>query len=223
LPVNETTINYQQKTMKIKICGITNLEDASYAADLGVDALGFIFAKSPRQISPETAYEIIRELPPLVKTVGVFANEDVSKIKTVIEYCAIDLVQLHGDEEPYTCMELLPRTIKALRVKDESSAHEALKYRDTVRALLLDTYAKDKMGGTGETFNWELALKIKESGIPIILAGGLGPENIEEAIAKVRPYAVDLNSGVEVKPGKKDHALLRKTVEKIKGGKDGNS
>ena len=204
--------------MKIKICGITNLEDASYAVSLGVDALGFIFAESPRQIAQETARDIIKQLPPPIKTVGVFVNEDLSKIKEIIESCGLDLVQLHGNEEPDLCRMLFPRTIKAIRVKDESSVHEASRYKDCTSALLLDTYTKDKIGGTGEIFNWDLALKIKESGIPIIIAGGLGPDNIEAAISKVQPCAVDINSGVEVRPGEKDHTLLRKVVEKIKAG-----
>ena len=200
----------------VKICGITNYEDASIAVELGAGALGFIFAYSPRQITPHKARDIINAIPPFVKTVGVFVNEDPAVIRNVKHYCGLDLVQLHGDESPDFCDELMPYTIKALRIKDESSLQAAQAYRGKVRALLLDTYSKEKAGGTGETFDWQLAIKIKKLGIPIILAGGLGPSNIEGAISTVRPYAVDVNSGVEKHPGKKSHTLIEGLMQKVK-------
>ena len=199
----------------VKICGITDYEDASVAVDLGAGALGFIFADSPRQITPQQAREIISAIPPFVKTVGVFVNEDPAVIRKVIHYCGLDLVQLHGDEPPDLCGELMPYTIKALRIKDESSLRTSRIYHGKVRALLLDTYSKDKAGGTGKTFDWQLAIKIKKLGIPIILAGGLGPSNIEAAISTVRPYAVDVNSGVEDRPGKKSPRLVKDLMEKV--------
>jgi len=200
----------------VKICGITDYEDASIAVELGAGALGFIFADSPRQITPQKARDIIRAMPPFVKTVGVFVDEGPAAIKEMIHYCGLDLVQLHGDESPDLCCELMPYTIKALRIKDESSLRTSRIYQGKVRALLLDTYSKDKAGGTGKTFNWQLAIKIKKLGIPIILAGGLGPANIDGAVSTVRPYAVDVNSGVEERPGKKSHTLMKDLMEKVR-------
>jgi phosphoribosylanthranilate isomerase len=200
----------------VKICGITNYEDASIAVGLGAGALGFIFADSPRQITPQKARDIIRAMPPFVKTVGVFVDEGTAAIREIIHYCGLDLVQLHGDESPDLCAELMPHTIKALRIKDESSLRASRIYHGRVRALLLDAYSKDKAGGTGKTFDWQLAIKFKKLGIPIILAGGLGPSNIDGAISTVRPYAVDVNSGVEERPGKKSHTLMKDLMEKVR-------
>lgn len=200
----------------VKICGITDYEDASMAVELGAGALGFIFARSPRQITPQKARDIIRAMPPFVKTVGVFVDEGPAAIKEIIHDCGLDLVQLHGDESPDLCCDLMPYTIKALRIKDESSLRTSRIYLGKVRALLLDTYSKDKAGGTGRTFDWQLAIKIKKLGIPIILAGGLGPSNIDGAVSTVRPYAVDVNSGVEERPGKKSHTLMKDLMEKVR-------
>ena len=202
--------------VKVKICGITNYEDAAIAVEVGATALGFIFADSPRQITPQKARDIIHAIPPFVKTVGVFVNEGPAAIKEMIHYCGLDLVQLHGDESPDLCCELMPYTIKALRIKDESSLRTSRIYLGKVRALLLDTYSKDKAGGTGRTFDWQLAIKIKKLGIPIILAGGLGPSNIDGAVSTVRPYAVDVNSGVEKRPGKKSRTLMKDLMEKMR-------
>jgi phosphoribosylanthranilate isomerase len=195
--------------VKVKICGITNLEDASIAVELGANALGFIFASSPRQITPQKARSIIRVIPPVVKTVGVFVNEEPAIIRKVMRHCGLDLIQLHGDESPGLCDELMPYTIKALRIKDESCLQTSRAYHGKVRALLLDTYSKEKAGGTGKTFDWSLAIKIKEIGIPIILSGGLGPSNIDLAVHTVGPYAVDVNSGIEDYPGKKNPILMK--------------
>ncbi len=202
--------------MKVKICGITECEDALRAVKLGAGALGFIFAPSPRQILPEKARSIIKAIPPFVKTVGVFVNEEAATIREHINYCGLDLVQLHGEEPPDFCHELMPYAIKAVRIKDDSSLQMCPAYQANVRALLLDTYAKDKVGGTGKTFDWQLAIKIRESGIPVILSGGLGPANIEEAIRIVRPYAVDVNSGVEERPGKKSYRMMKELIEKVR-------
>jgi phosphoribosylanthranilate isomerase len=203
-------------SLKVKICGITEKEDALSAVNLGADALGFIFAPSPRQIPMEKARRIIKTIPPFVKTVGVFVNEEDAAIREHINYCGLDLVQLHGDESPEFCCELMPYTIKTFRIKDDSNLQMSMAYRANARALLLDTYAKDKVGGTGKTFDWQLAVKIKETGLPVILSGGLGPSNIEEAIRVVRPYAVDVNSGVEERPGKKSYGLMRQLMDKIR-------
>ncbi len=206
--------------IKIKICGITNLDDASLAVRLGADALGFIFAPSPRRVDPKTARDIIRYIPPLVGAVGVFVNENPESIDEIIAFCGIDLVQLHGDEPPEICDRFMPRTIKALRIADESAVRSAEIYKDKVRALLLDTYSEKMTGGTGKGFDWDIAIRIRDMGIPIILAGGLGPSNIEEAISRVRPYAVDVNSGVEEMPGKKSHRLMEELFKKIAKSED---
>ena len=200
----------------VKICGITGYEDASIAVESGAGALGFIFADSPRQITPQKARKIISAIPPFVKTIGVFVNEGPAEIRKVRHYCGLDLVQLHGEEPPDLCSELMPYTIKALRIKDESSLRTSQAYRGKVRALLLDTYAKDRAGGTGKTFDWQFAIKIKKLGIPVILGGGLGPSNIGAAINTVRPYAVDVNSGVEERPGKKSPLLMKDLMEKVR-------
>ena len=202
--------------MQVKICGITEYEDALKAVELGASALGFIFAHSPRRIQPQKARRIIRDLPPFVKSVGVFVNEEVKAIREQIKYCGLDLVQLHGDEPPEFCRELMPYAIKALRIKDGSRRPMCAAYRANVRALLLDTYADDRAGGTGKTFDWQRALKIKEAGIPVILSGGLGPSNIAAAIRTVRPYAVDVNSGVEERPGKKSYGLMKELMKRVR-------
>lgn len=199
----------------VKICGITNSEDAFKAVELGVNALGFIFAPSPRRVTPQKARDIISAIPAFVKTVGVFVNEAFASIRKIKQYCGLDLVQLHGDEPPDFCRSLAPHTIKAVRIKDGSSLSSIMEYHGQVRALLLDTYCKDKAGGTGKTFDWKLALKIKKQGIPIILSGGLEPSNIDEAINTVKPYAVDVNSGVEKHPGKKSSILMKDLMDRV--------
>ena len=201
--------------LKVKICGMTNYEDAAMAAELGADALGFIFASSPRRISPEKAREIIRKLPPFVKTVAVFVNEDQKTISEIIEYCGIDIAQLHGDEPPELRGNFMCPVIKAFRVKDESSLEDMAPYVNSVKAFLLDTYSRKAAGGTGKVFNWDIAEKSRVFDVPVILAGGLSPANVEEAVKKVRPYAIDVNSGIESRPGKKDHGLMGELFGKL--------
>lgn len=201
--------------VRVKICGITNLQDASMAVELGVDALGFIFAPSPRQVAPEEAHEIIRDIPPLVKTIGVFVDENPVVIRQIIRFCGLDLVQLHGDESPDVCNELMPRAIKAFRLKDKTSLSVIPAYQGRVRAILLDTYSAEKKGGTGKSFDWEIASRARQMGIPTILSGGLGLHNIEMAIGTAKPFAVDINSGIEERPGKKDPFLMKEVMEKI--------
>jgi phosphoribosylanthranilate isomerase len=206
--------------VKIKICGITNYDDAQTAAALGADALGFIFAPSPRQVTPQKARSIIETLPPMVGTVGVFVNESEEVIREIAEYCGLSLIQFHGDEPPEFCERFRPRAVKAFRLKDDKGLRAIGNYKGRVRAILLDTYQKGLAGGTGKTFPWELAIKAKEAGLPVILSGGLTPANIEEAIRTVGPYAVDLNSGIEENPGKKSPLLMRQVFEKIKNLKE---
>lgn len=198
---------------KVKVCGVTNLEDALSIAEAGADAIGFIFANSPRQIMPRTAKEISQKLPPFIVRIGVFVNSDVKSINDISDFCKLDMVQLHGAEAPEYCLKLKKRIIKAFRVKDEQTLSAIPNYLSD--AYLLDSYSKDAPGGTGKTFDWNLAIKAKEFLKPIILAGGLNPENIEEAIQTVKPYGVDLNSGFEVSPGVKDIKKISEAIKKI--------
>jgi phosphoribosylanthranilate isomerase len=207
--------------IRVKICGITNYQDASNAVKLGVHALGFIFAPSPRQITPDKAREIICAIPPFVKTVGVFVNEDPDTIRKIIQFCGLDLVQLHGDESPDLCHELMPYSIKAFRIKNQDSLLSVMPYLGKIRAVLFDAFSEEKRGGTGKTFDWDLAKKGKDLGVPVILSGGLTPSNIEQAISTVRPFAVDVNSGVEDSPAKKSPTLMKRLMETIKGITDG--
>jgi phosphoribosylanthranilate isomerase len=194
--------------VRIKICGITNLEDALLAAELGADALGFIFyPPSPRQVAPEAARDIITQLPPFVTTVGVFVDEDAAFVRQLAARLGLDWVQLHGQESPDYCRGLGRRVIKAFRIRDENSLAELAAYRGAAQALLLDTYKKGQTGGTGESFDWQLAREARQFG-PIILAGGLTPENVAQAVATALPAAVDVASGVEAAPGKKDPERL---------------
>jgi phosphoribosylanthranilate isomerase len=202
--------------VQVKICGITSYEDAAMAVEMGVNALGFIFASSPRRITPDLARDIIGVLPPFVKTVGVFVDEAPARITEVMGFCGLDLVQLHGSESPDICEKMMPLTIKAFRVKDPSSLSTIASYRGRVRAMLLDTFMEGKAGGTGKTFDWDLAVRAKALAIPIILSGGLDPSNIERAISIVRPYAVDVNSGVEEYPGKKSPVLMKELMARIR-------
>ena len=186
---------------RIKICGITNLDDAHAAIDAGADALGFVFVrKSPRYIEPEVAGEIIKNLPPIVTVVGVFVNEKIEKVREIARHCALGLLQFHGDESPEYCEWYPQRVLKAFRVKDLSSIEEIRKY--SVQGVLLDSYSKDAYGGTGHSFDWSLARKVVPIS-PVVLAGGLNPENVGQAIREVRPYGVDVSSGVESAPGTK--------------------
>jgi phosphoribosylanthranilate isomerase len=200
---------------KIKICGITNLDDAMAAADFGSDALGFVFFReSPRAISPQSAASIIAKLPAFTTTVGVFVDSPLDEIQKIVNETGIDVVQLHGDEPPESC-RLQRRVIKGIRVKSLESLEPLESYQGFVSAFLLDTFAPNMPGGTGQVFNWEIATEAKNFG-RIILAGGLTPENISEAIRRVNPYAVDVSSGVELAKGKKDHQKMRLFIERAR-------
>lgn len=199
---------------RVKICGITNIEDAVAAAEYGADAIGFVFQpKSPRAITPETAKNIVSALPPFITTIGVFVNEDKLEIERIIRYVGLNIVQLHGNEPPDAC-QLNRKVIKAIRVKDLTDLEPLKRYN--VSAFLLDTYSPHTMGGTGQIFNWDIAVEAKKFG-RIILAGGLNHENIEEAIKWVRPYGIDVATGVESnKKGEKDHKKLKLFIEKAR-------
>ena len=201
--------------VKIKICGITNLEDALAAIKSGADALGFVFyPHSPRAIDQETARRIVSDLPPFVSAIGVFVDEEIKNLEKIASYAGLDIIQLHGSEPPEYCA-LNRKVIKAIRVKELSDLDMLSSY-SAASAFLLDTYSPDAFGGTGQKFNWDIALEAKRLG-RIILAGGLTPDNIEQAIKHVKPFAVDVSSGVEgdIK-GKKDHARLRLFIERAK-------
>jgi phosphoribosylanthranilate isomerase len=201
---------------KIKICGITNLNDAFLALDLGADALGFIFYRySKRYISSEDALGIISKLPPFVKTVGVFVNQSVDELKYMKREIGFDLFQLHGEEEPDYCRELGNSVIKAMRVKDRINQDDIDSF--PVQALLFDAYSTEDFGGTGRSFNWELLKRIAVSK-SVILSGGLTPENVAEAIDIVSPYAVDVSSGVEDYPGKKNPVKLKAFIKAVRNG-----
>ncbi len=202
--------------IRVKICGITHMADAEKAIELGADALGFVFAKSPRQITPQKARDITRRISPFVKTVGVFVNEQPSEIRKVMDFCGLDLLQLHGNETVSACSKLAPKVIKAFRVQSEASLSQIAEFKNHVRAILLDAYQEGLNGGTGKTFDWRLAMKAKASGIPMVLSGGLGPGNIDEALEQVNPFAVDISSGIEKRPGIKDHEKMRIFMGKIK-------
>jgi phosphoribosylanthranilate isomerase len=201
---------------KIKICGITNLPDAQLAVELGADALGFIFyPQSPRSIPVPKAADICNALPPFVVKVGVFVDELEFEIEKALGECLLNALQFHGDEPPGFCQKFAAKSIKAIRVRDEGSLRAAAEY--DVDALLLDTYTDAERGGSGKTFDWSLAVKAKETlALPIILSGGLTTANVQEAIRRVKPYAVDVSSGVEREPGKKDPEKLRRFIELVK-------
>jgi phosphoribosylanthranilate isomerase len=202
---------------KVKICGITNKDDAFKALKFGADALGFVFyKKSPRCISPSRARNIIEVLPPFVSTVGVFVNEKLGALNEITAFCGLTGVQLHGDEDHHYCHRLKRynvRIIKGFRVDNLFDFKVADKF--DVDARLFDTYQENQFGGTGKVFNWEL-LKSADLRGPVILSGGLNPDNVAEAIRTIRPYAVDVSSGVESEPGKKDHAKLELFIRNAK-------
>ncbi len=190
------------------------MEDALLAHSLGADMLGFVFAESKRKITPEDASKIIDEIPQFTLTVGVFVNEKEQRVRETLELCGLDLLQFHGDESPSYILRFRERVIKSFRIKDKRSLKAIPKYKADV--YLLDTYSPKEYGGTGEVFNWDLAVEAKKFG-PIILSGGLNPDNVEEAIRKVNPFAVDVSSGVESSPGKKDKKKLEEFVKRVRG------
>jgi phosphoribosylanthranilate isomerase len=193
---------------RVKICGVTNAKDALAAVEAGAHALGFMFYdQSPRCIQPAEAAKIIRELPPFVAKVGVFVNPSEELVRRAVSECGVDTLQFHGDESREFCRKFGLKGIKAFRVRDEESLRLMTEYDQ--EAWLLDTYVPGKLGGTGERFNWELACQAVRLGRAVILAGGLTPENVAIAVRQVRPFAVDVSSGVESVPGRKDHHKLR--------------
>ena len=199
---------------RVKICGITNLEDARHASACGADALGFVFyAGSPRFVAADQARQIIADLPPFVTRVGLFVNEAPARIREMVDFCGLDTVQLHGDEQPDQCSYPSSRVIKAVRLTKQMENSVFAAYQ--VSALLLDAYVPNLFGGTGHRCDWTQAALIAAQH-RVILAGGLNPENIAEAVRQVHPYGVDVSSGVESKPGQKDPEKVARFIRAAK-------
>lgn len=201
---------------KIKICGITNKRDAIAAADLGIDMMGFVFYNgSRRHVEPRIVRDIANELPPYIAKVGVFVDLDKDKVLEIADECTLDMLQFHGEETPEYCSIFKDsyKIIKAFRIKDQHSLQGINDY-DT-DFYMLDAYSPGAKGGTGEKFDWKL-IESFEFLRPVILSGGLTPDNVSGAIEKLSPYGVDVSSGVESSPGKKDIALMKKFVENVR-------
>lgn len=199
---------------KVKICGITNYDDAAAAMNMGADLLGFNFyPASPRYVTPEQATNIINKLPAFIDTAGVFVNASIEQIHETSAVCHLDWVQLHGDEDPDFCRSLLShnvKTMKAIRVKDQTDIERADSF--FTDAVLLDAFDPDKYGGTGLTFDWNVIGHISKR---VFLAGGINPDNAAEAV-RLGVYGIDVCSGIESGPGKKDHGKMKELFENIR-------
>ena len=201
--------------VRVKICGITRIDDLHAACDAGADALGFVFYdKSPRHVSVEAAAELVRALPPFVQSVGLFVNADPAYIESVLKHVPLDLLQFHGDESPLDCIRYGRPYLKAVRVKADTDLLKCAADFDAARGLLLDAYVAGVPGGTGERFDWGLIPANLPK--PVVLSGGLTPDNITEAVQGVRPWAVDVSSGVELTKGIKDSHKMAQFIAKAK-------
>lgn len=204
--------------MKVKICGITNEADAIAAVEAGADALGFILSrKSPRYVEPAMVQQIVARLAPFVVPVGVFVNEEIKIVRDLMDTCGLGLAQLHGDETAIYCQELGRPVLKALRLKDRSSFLALAEYkgRAGVRGFVIDAFSEQAYGGTGQVVDWGLAGEAARAAT-VILAGGLTPDNVGQAIRAVQPHGVDVSSGVEARPGKKDHEKVRAFLRAVR-------
>lgn len=200
---------------RVKICGITRIEDALAAAQSGADAIGFVFdPKSPRHVHPDQALKISRALPPFITTVGLFVNPAPDTVEGVLSHVPLDLLQFHGNEKPEQCRRYHRLYIKAIHMTPEVDLHEMTRLYGDAAGLLLDTYVAGVAGGSGQVFDWNRIPPT--AGKPIILAGGLTPENVGDAIRRVRPYAVDVSSGVEQGKGIKDPNKISSFIEAVK-------
>ncbi len=201
--------------VRVKICGITRLQDLHAACDAGADALGFVFyEKSPRHLAIDSAAMLVRALPPFVQSVGLFVNAEPAFIEQVLRAAPLDLLQFHGDETPADCMRYGRPWIKAVRVNRDTDLLECAADFDAARGLLLDAYVAGVPGGTGERFDWSLIPP--QLSRPIVLSGGLTPDNVAEAVRRVRPWAVDVSSGVEAEKGIKDAHKIARFIAKAK-------
>ncbi|HET6780762.1 MAG TPA: phosphoribosylanthranilate isomerase [bacterium] len=197
---------------RIKICGISDADTALVAAEAGANAIGLILAPSRRRVSAEQAREITSSLPPFIARVGVFVDEDQGVVREVVTRAGLDTVQLHGSETPEYCSVMPVPVVKAIRVRDTDSLSTLHRYR--VAAFLLDTYDPETLGGTGRPFDWNLAADIPGAH-RVILSGGLNPANVVEALERVRPFGVDVSSGVET-DGRKDHSKIREFIRRVR-------
>ncbi|HEY8393067.1 MAG TPA: phosphoribosylanthranilate isomerase [Capillibacterium sp.] len=198
----------------VKICGITNWQDAFYCQEMGVSALGFVFAPSPRQVTVDQVYQITRRLSPFLLKVGVFVDDDPYRIREIMRDCRLDLAQLHGAESPGDCEILAGRVIKAFRAGCDRPDPGWKKA--PLRGILIDTFLPGHNGGTGHVFDWSLVTPYRQLGFPLILAGGLNPDNVNAALQSVRPDGIDVSSGVEIRPGIKDPAKIARLVTVVK-------
>jgi phosphoribosylanthranilate isomerase len=201
--------------VKIKICGITNADDAALAVSAGADALGFVlYRKSPRFVEPAVVRSIVAGLPPFILSIGVFVNEETAVIRDLVDQCGLALAQLHGDETAGYCESLGRPFLKALRLKDRAAVLAMAQYHGCphLRGFLIDAFSEQAYGGTGHTVDWALAAEAARSG-PVLLAGGLTAANVSGAIRQVVPYGVDVSSGVETRPGKKDPAKVKAFID----------
>ncbi len=205
---------------RIKVCGMKDAAEADGLVAMGVDALGFIFVEaSPRNVEPDKARQIIASLPPFVDAVGVFVNQELDVVNDIARYCGLTVVQLHGSESPQYCEAVRCRVVKTFSLRPDSAPSDTnpfyAPYQGIVAGFLVDTYHEKLAGGSGQVFDWELLKRGRPAG-PLILAGGLTPDNVGEAIRRVRPFAVDVNSGVEISPGVKDIAKVERLVEVVR-------
>lgn len=199
---------------RVKICGITSIEDAAAAVEAGADALGFVFVPgTPRLVHPDATERIVKDLPPFVTTVGVFVDQPLEDILDLVHACKLHAVQLHGNEPEAFSRRIPVKVIKAIRVRDAKDL--ALIGTYPAHAFLLDAFIEGQAGGTGTPISWDLARQAKGK-VPIILSGGLRPETVAQAIRVVRPYGVDVSSGVEKSPGRKDHKKVRKFIAAVR-------
>ncbi|WP_437881264.1 phosphoribosylanthranilate isomerase [Pseudomonas sp. LRF_L74] len=206
--------------VRSKICGITRIEDALAAVAAGADAIGLVFyAKSPRAVSLEQARAIVRALPPFVTSVGLFVNAGREAVAQTLAQVPLDLLQFHGDETAADCEGHGRPYIKALRVRSQDEVIEQIAAYPNASGVLLDTYVEGLPGGTGAAFDWSLVPE--NPGLPVILAGGLTPANVREAIERVRPYAVDVSGGVEIAKGIKDAGRIRAFIDQVRAACDG--
>jgi phosphoribosylanthranilate isomerase len=200
---------------RVKICGITRIEDAIAAAQAGADAIGFVFdLKSPRHVHPDQALKITRALPPFITTVGLFVNPAPDTVEGVLGHVPLDLIQFHGNEKPEQCRRYHRSYIKAIHMKPDVDLREMARLYGDAAGLLLDTYVADVAGGSGQAFDWSRIAP--DLGKPVILAGGLTAENVADAVRKVRPFAVDVSSGVEQSKGIKDAGKIANFIEAVR-------